>query len=233
MRYTKKIILLFIFILQLSCNNKTTPENETSESEIPVENEETTFYKGTTMGFVSHQEINGNVVFKENNVAKDPFESIKDHGGNIVRFRIDLPPYKSDRTVGYADVDFRSSENVKEGMLRAKNAGLETLLTFSYSSMALNPDQKLNNYVVPLNWQPFANDLLELKEVVYNHTYDILEEYVEASLIPKIISVGNEISWRFLEENKLENELLPYDGSRVAALLNSAKPVLLHINCPL
>lgn len=197
---------------------------------IPDPGNDSFFSIGTTMGFVNHQEVYGNVVFKENNEVKDPFQSVKDHGGNIARLRIDLPPFKSDYTVGYPDVDFRSSKKVKAGMQRAKNAGLETLLTFSYASMALNDNQKLNNYVAPLNWQPIANDLSKLKDSVYDHTYSVLKEYIDADLIPKLVSVGNEIAWRFLEENKFENDLPTYSPSRVVALLNSGTKAVRDIN---
>ncbi|MBL4879682.1 MAG: glycosyl hydrolase 53 family protein, partial [Oleispira sp.] len=213
--------------LQLSCS---TSENSEPIDPIDPTGESNIFFKGTTMGFVSHQEIHGNVVFKENGIAKDPYKSIYDHGGNMARFRIDLPPYNNNYTVGFPDVDFRSSENVKLGMQRAKNAGLETLLTFSYASMALDPDKKLNNYVAPLAWQPIAENLQQLKATVYNHTYDILKEYVDANLIPKIVSVGNEISWRFLEANKSESDLPDYDASRVSTLLNSGTKAVRDIN---
>jgi len=197
--------------------------------ETPVV-EKDQFYVGTTMGFVTHQETFGAIVFKENGVAKDPYQSIYDHGGNMVRFRVDLPPYKNNHTVGFADVDFRSPENVKLDMQKAKNVGLETLLTFSYASMALDPDKRLTHYVAPLAWQPIAHDLELLKAEVYNHTYDVLKDYVDAGLIPKIVSVGNEISWRFLEENKLEEDLPAYDAARVASLLNSGTKAIRDIN---
>ncbi len=225
-----KIETYFIIIIGIlflaGCSNNSNEE----ESVVVNPNPSNVFYKGTTMGFVAHQETYGNVVFKENGIAKDPYKSIYDHGGNIVRFRIDLPPYNNNYTVGFPDVDFRSPENVKLGIQRAKDAGLETLLTFSYASMALDPDQKLNNYVAPLAWQPVAEDLQLLKLKVYNHTYNILKEYVDANLVPKIVSVGNEISWRFLEANKLEDNLPAYNAARVADLLKSGTLAIRDIN---
>jgi arabinogalactan endo-1,4-beta-galactosidase len=45
------------------------------------------------------------------------------HGGNIVRLRIDNPPYSSNYTTGYADVEFGSPEKVKLELQRAHDAG--------------------------------------------------------------------------------------------------------------
>lgn len=217
--------LLFLILISVGCSDHTTDDNLTEPNQV-----ENVFYKGTTMGFVGHQETYGNVVFKENDIPNDPFKSIYDHGGNIVRFRIDLPPYGNNFTVGAPDVDFRSAEKVKSGMQRAKNAGLGTLLTFSYVSSALDPNERFNNYVAPLAWQAIADNIEQLKDSVYNHTYDILKDYVDAKLIPEIVSVGNEISWRFLEINEPEDILPTYNPARVIALLNSGTKAIRDIN---
>jgi arabinogalactan endo-1,4-beta-galactosidase len=49
--------------------------------------------------------------FKENGVTKNAFKSSTNPNGNIIRLRIDTPPYSSNYTAGYADVDFGSPEN--------------------------------------------------------------------------------------------------------------------------
>ena len=87
------ILTLF---LQLSCS---------LENPIPIPNTSVpatsdVFYKGTNMAYVTHQETYGNVVFKENDVAKDAFQRIANHDRNIVRLRIDNPPYNSNYTAG-------------------------------------------------------------------------------------------------------------------------------------
>lgn len=192
---TLKIALVLSLFFQLSCS---------VESGIPIEDEASNptpsdvFYKGSYMTYVKHQEVHGGVVFKENGVPKDAFQSLADHGANIVRLRIDNPPYSSSYTTGYADVDFGSPAKIKIEMQRAKNAGLKTLLTFGYQSIALNDDQHLNGYVAPLAWQPIANDVEKLKDSVYRHTQEVLEDYISSGLIPEIVSVGNETNQRFL-----------------------------------
>ncbi len=83
-------------------------------------------YVGGTMGFTDYLEKRCGIVFKENGVPKDPFQSLADHGATIVRLRIDHPPFSSSYSEGEM-VDHPSVENVKIGMQRAKDAGLKTL----------------------------------------------------------------------------------------------------------
>ena len=198
-----QILGLLNLFLQFSCSI----ENPIPTPTTYIPKPSGVFYKGTYMAYVAHQEKYGGVVFKENGVPKDAFKSIADHGGNIVRLRIDNPPYKSSYTKGYADVDFGSPEKVKIEMQRAKNSGLKTLLTFGYQSMALDDNQRLNVYVAPLAWQGFANDVDKLKEAVYAHTTTVLEDYIKAGLAPEIVAIGNETNERFLEPNLKESDL--------------------------
>ncbi len=221
-----QIIGLLTLLLQLSCSTENPIPTPTTYIPTPSD----VFYKGTYMAYVAHQETYGGVVFKENGVPKDAFQSISDHGGNIVRLRIDNPPYKSSYTTGYADVDFGSPEKVKIQMQRAKNAGLKTLLTFGYQSMALENAQRLNDYVAPLAWQSIATDVEKLKVAVYNHTYSVLEDYIKGGLTPEIVAIGNETNGRFLEPNMLESDLPAYSVVRSVKLLNAGTKAVRDLN---
>ncbi len=222
-----QIALVFSLFFQVGCS---------VESDIPtvqdayIPTPSDVFYKGSYMTYVKHQETYGGVVFKENGVPKDAFQSLKDHGANIVRLRLDNPPYSSSYTAGYADVDFGSPAKIKIEMQRAKNAGLKTLLTFGYQSMALNDDKHLNGAVAPLAWQPIANDVEKLKDSVYKHTKTVLEDYINSGLVPEIVSIGNETNQRFLEPNLLEIDLPPYSVVRTVKLLNAGTKAVRDIN---
>ncbi|AUS04895.1 glycosyl hydrolase 53 family protein [Pseudotamlana carrageenivorans] len=226
MKYLYKILGLFVILTQISCSEDKPVEAPVYPDPPKLDN----FVIGTTMGFASHQEKYGGVVFKENEVPKDPYLSMKDHGANMVRLRIDLPPYTNRFTVDGIPVDFRSVANVKKDFKRAQDAELGVLLTFGYTSMALEDDQKLNDYVAPLEWQPIADDLGKLQDKVYEHTYSVLEDYISDGFVPKIVSIGNETSGRFLEPNLPESELDPYTLSRVVPLLNSGTRAVRDIN---
>jgi arabinogalactan endo-1,4-beta-galactosidase len=222
--YTVTIIIGSI--LFLGCEEPIKPVSDSGPALPTPDN----FYMGTTMGFVRHQEEYGNVVFKENGMTKDPFQSVADHGGNIVRFRIDLPPYSNSFTTGLPDVDFCSPEKVKSGIQRAQAAGLKIQLTFSYQSKALNSANQLNQYVAPLAWQPVANQLAKLRDSVYQHTYDVLDDYVNSGIIPAIVSIGNETNFHIIQENVLEANLPAYSPPRTVALLNEGARAVRDIN---
>ncbi|MFO7668984.1 MAG: glycosyl hydrolase 53 family protein [Bacteroidales bacterium] len=186
-------------------------------------------YLGGTMGFTDYLEKRCGIVFNENGVPKDPFQSLADHGATIVRLRIDHPPYSSSYSEGEM-VDHSSVENVKIGMQRAKDAGLKTLLTFGYTSWALEESQKLNPYVAPLAWQEIALELDKITDSVYTFTYGVLDEYCKEGLIPEIVSIGNESVWHILMPNVHEPELPPYDAARSAALHNAGSKAVRDIS---
>lgn len=220
------IIGVFIVFLQFNC----TVDDPIPTPEIYESSPNDVFYKGSYMAYVTHQETYGNVVFKENGEPKDAFQSLADHGGNIARLRIDNPPYSSSYTSGFADVDFGSPEKVKLELQRAKNAGLNTLLTFGYQSMALDDDERLNPYVAPLAWQSIAGNVEKLQDSIYKHTTEVLEDYINADLTPEIVSIGNETNQRFLEPNLPESELPDYSVVRTVKLLNAGTKAVRDLN---
>jgi len=186
-------------------------------------------YLGTTMGFTDYLENRCGIVYKENNVPKDPFQSLADHGATIVRLRVDHPPFSSSYSNGEL-VDHSSSANVKKGLQRAHSAGLKTLLTFGYQSWALEDNQRLNPYVAPLAWQEVALDLNRITDSVYNFTYNVLDDYCSEGLIPEIVSIGNESSWHRLMPNVPESGLPEYDPARSVALHNAGSKAVRDIS---
>ncbi len=186
-------------------------------------------YVGGTMGFTDYLENRCGIVYKENGVPSNPFQSLADHGATIVRLRVDHPPFSSSYTEGEM-VDHHSPENVKTGMQRAKDAGLKTLLTFGYTSWALEDSQKLNPYVAPLAWQEVAMDLDKITDSIYTFTYSVLDEYCSTGLIPEIVSIGNESVWHRFMPNVPESELPPYDPARSAAVHNAGSKAVRDIS---
>lgn len=187
-------------------------------------------YVGTTMDFALYLQNTCGIIYKENGIPKNPFQSIKDHGGNIIRIRQDLPPFVNDFIINEPPVDFRSPLRVKENMQAAQEAGLKTLLTFSYQSFALDADEMLNPYVAPLQWQPIAGDVIKLADSVYDYTYHSLADLIAEGLIPEIVSIGNETNWRIMETNVPEASLPAYSAQRVVTLLNAGASAIRSIN---
>jgi arabinogalactan endo-1,4-beta-galactosidase len=187
-------------------------------------------YVGTTMDFALYLQNTCGIVYKENGIPTNPYQSIKDHGGNIIRLRQDLPPYVNNFILDEQPVDFRSPLRVKENMQAAQVAGLKTLLTFSYQSFALDAEEMLNPYVAPLAWQPISGDVSKLADSVYHYTYNSLADLISEGLIPEIVSVGNETNWRIMETNVPEASLPAYSAQRVVTLLNAGTSAIRSIN---
>jgi len=177
-------------------------------------------YIGTTLGFTDYLENKCGIVFKENGIPADPFKSTANHGATIVRIHVGHPPYSSSYSEGL-QVDHHSVENAKISLARVKEAGLKSLLTFTYQSFALEDEDNLNIYVAPLAWQPIALDLEKIADSVYAYTYAVLDEYCGEDLIPEIVSIGAESTWHRLMPNVPEEELPAYDPARSVALHNA------------
>jgi arabinogalactan endo-1,4-beta-galactosidase len=177
-------------------------------------------YVGTSMSFADYLEKNCGVVYKEEGFPADPFISIKSHGATIARLEIQLPPYSSSYSNGEI-IDYSSVKKIKISMQRVKEAGLKTLLTFTYRSFALEDSQRLNEYVAPLAWQSIASDIHNITDSVYAYTFATLDDYCSSGLIPEIVSIGNESVWRRLEPNLPEDQLPAYDPRRSVEIHNA------------
>jgi len=187
-------------------------------------------YVGTTMDFALYLQNTCGIVYKEDGLPKNPYQSVKDHGGNIIRLRQDLPPFSNSYVENEPPVDYRSPSRVKENMQAAQDAGLKTLLTFSYQSFALDANEMLNPYVAPLAWQSIANNLNQLADSVHDYTYHALAYLIGEGLVPEIVSIGNETNWRILEPNIAEGSLPTYSPQRVVTLLNAGTSAVREIN---
>lgn len=187
-------------------------------------------FVGTTMEVALYLQNTCGITYKENGIPKNPFQSIRDHGGNMIRLRQDLPPFSNSYVQNEPPVDYRTPERVKESMQAAHDAGLKTLLTFSYQSFALEAAEALNPYVAPLGWQAIAGDAVKLSDSIYHYTYNALSNLVTSDLAPDIVSIGNETNWRILELNLPENQLPEYDPQRTVTLLNAGTSAVRKIN---
>ena len=185
------------------------------------------FQVGGTMHYASQIEESG-IEFKENGIPTDPYTSMKVHGANLIRLSVLLPPYSSSYTENKV-VDYTSPEKIKECFRRVKANGMRALITFPYSSFALEDSSNLNIYTAPLPWQSIAGNLEILKDSVYKYTYDVLDNFCKDGLIPAMVSVGNESTWHLMMPNVPESKLPPWDAGRCVALLNAGSKAVRDI----
>ena len=157
-----------------------------------------------------------NVSFKDiDGTAKEPIQIFKDHGYTYSRLRVMVGPSGS---YGL----FQDVEYVKE-MAREivhKNS-MKLLLDFHYSHWWADP----GNQWVPLDWrggnETKSNNvtLAILKEHVYNHTREVIEELILQDTIPDAVQVGNEVNEGMLWE---EGRIVDGDMQKFVQLTNTA-----------
>jgi len=227
---SRKIVLILVLVMLLpACSGGySTPE----EPDVT----DATFYRGTSLYFASYIENRGEIVYKENGVAKSPFHSVKDHGGNIVRLMVEPEIYENSYTLGEPPVDYLSFENMRLDFRKAHKAGLEVFLT-------IKPEKS-----VPRCWSNVRENQTLLGDSLYRWTYRVLDELGKEGLFPRFVSVGNEINSFFMTDgydqyaedmnlyNKVRNVYFFNRGAdavkAIATKYSKTIPVAAHIFSP-
>lgn len=205
----KFISLLFIAIL-CSCNGDSVPEgSKDSEGKVdnPINSDEgefaSSFYYGADLSYVNEMlDCGANFKDAENN-NKDPYKIFSEAGANLVRVRL----WHNPTWTKYSNL-----EDVKQTIKRAREEGMEVLLDFHYSDTWTDPSQQL----IPEAWKNEVNNKEVLGELLYNYTFEVLNDLDQMNLLPEIVQVGNEINSMILRG---EDEV-PMDWGRNVYLIN-------------
>ena len=172
------------------------------------------YYIGSSMNFASYLQDHG-VVYKEGGVPTDPYASIAAHGGNIVRLEDFLGPYENQYTSGYGPVDWGAWSRVKNDVANAASYGLDTFLTFTFKSQASQIEAGAQNNM-PDAWAGLSDS--QVAQHIYDTTYAKLNELGQMNLLPKFVSIGNEINGAFVER---PNTTYSYDAQRITDMMNA------------
>jgi arabinogalactan endo-1,4-beta-galactosidase len=201
---------LFLF----SCNNKDNDNGENNPADTArVIYTPSDFVMGSDLSYVN-QILDHGGVYKDSGVIKDPYTIFKQHGNNVVRFRLFHTPTWTKEIYGDQGTQmYNDFIDVKKGIEKAKSAGMQVCLDFHYSDSWADPSKQ----VVPKAWKSLS--LANLHDSLYNYTYKVLYKLGEAGLMPEYVQTGNEINPGFLlpQGNR-------WDGneSNMIYLLNSA-----------
>jgi arabinogalactan endo-1,4-beta-galactosidase len=112
--------------------------------------------------------------------------------------------------------------------LRFKSLDIKLLVDFHYSDNWADPGKQIK----PAAWQDY--DFEQLKQAVYDHTYDVCSALVAQGTPPDMIQVGNEINsgmlWPDGDYNHFDNlaDLLK-EGQRAVKDCSPSTLVMLHI----
>ena len=194
----KNSIILILSVLLISCSKD---DSEPVIIENPSSN---VFYYGADLSYVNEMEDCGAVYKDSNENFKDPYKIFAEAGTNLVRIRLWHNPIWTN----YSNIN-----DVKKSIQRAKSEGMNVLLDFHYSDCWADP----SNQEIPAAWLNQINNTELLGDLVYNYTFDTLNELYNSNLFPEIVQIGNEINAMILQNGEVK---WPIDWLRNSALIN-------------
>tara|TARA_B100000963_G_C22528334_1_gene626392 strand:+ start:181 stop:1173 length:993 start_codon:yes stop_codon:yes gene_type:complete len=144
-------------------------------------------------------------IYKDlSNNIKDPYKIFAESGTNIVRIRLWHNPTWT---------NYSNYNDVKKSIMRAKSENMQVLLDFHYSDTWADPSKQQ----IPDAWLNDIYNTSILGDLLYNYTFDTLENLANLNLLPNIVQIGNEINSMILQNDNLNS---PIDWDRNAMLIN-------------
>ena len=143
------------------------------------------FIKGMDVSML--QELEGyGAVYCHQGRQKDLFEILRKSGVNLIRLRLWHDPYSSQgEPYGGGTNDFKTTLALAK---RASAQGMMFMLNFHYSDFWTDPAKQFK----PKAWEKMG--LQELKDTVYQYTYQTLQNFRAESVEPQYVQVGNELT---------------------------------------
>lgn len=173
---------------------------------------------GADISSLKKSEDLGGIYKDADGTPGDALHILKDHGLNYARLRVWVDP---------AD-GYHNQERLLEMAPRLKSLGIKLLVDLHYSDNWADPGKQIK----PAAWQDY--DFEQLKQAVYDHTYDVCRSLVAQGTPPDMVQVGNEINagllWPDGDYNHFDNmAALLTAGYRAVKDASPSTPVMLHI----
>lgn len=166
----------------------------TIQFDVRAADQNDSYLRGGDISMLDYVEDLGAKFYDTDGSEKDALDIMQQHGVNIVRLRLYNAPgntvtYKSGgRTYSYALPEgYLGEDDVLKLALRAKQHDMQIQLTFHYSDFWTNGEMQLK----PSGWEDLTFD--ELKQAVYDYTYNFLQRMNAQGTTPDYVSLGNEI----------------------------------------
>jgi len=191
-------IFTLMFLFFLACSSE---DSEIGITEVPSKND---FYYGADLSYVNEMEDCGAIYTDMDNNIKDPFKIFYEAGANLIRIRL----WHNPKWTNYSNY-----EDVKKSIRRAKSDQMKVLLDFHYSDTWADPSKQ----EIPSDWLNYINDTETLGDLLYNYTFDTLNNLANSGLLPDIVQIGNEINPMILQHDELK---WPIDWVRNSSLIN-------------
>ena len=147
------------------------------------------------------------LVYRENGVETDPYESMKRHGANIVRLQLN---YEGAWSYQGQNINWAAWNRVVADAKRAKANGLDVMLTLKpdVDNYAVSPTQ---HNLLPAAWKSLSED--QIGQRLYDWVYKTLCDLAKEEIYPRVVAVGNEVNVNLLGATTTS------DASRTGRLL--------------
>jgi arabinogalactan endo-1,4-beta-galactosidase len=181
------------------------------------------FAKGADVSWLPQMDATGYKFYNTDGLQTDCLQLLKDRGINTIRLRVFVNP--SNHTInGHCS----PAETVAMAV-RAKNMGMRIMIDFHYSDTWADPAHQAK----PASW--VSHSFVELKNDVYNHTFDVLTALKTAGVTPEWVQIGNEIPSGMLwpeghTDNWSQLVQLLNKGYEATKALDSSIKVIIHID---
>ena len=175
-------------------------------------------YLGADISSLKKSEDKGGVYKYSDGRQADALQILKDYGMNNARLRVWVNP---------AD-GYHNKAELLEMATRLKSHGMKLLVDFHYSDNWADPGKQNK----PAAWKDY--DFEQLKQAVYDHTFDVCSSLVAQGTPPDMVQVGNEINagmlWPDGDYNHFDNlAALIKEGYQAVKDCSSSTLVMLHI----
>ena len=210
-----KSVLIFLAVILTTFACKRSEDVE----KLPL----STIAKGGDISWLPQMEASGYIFYNDNGEPEDCFKILKDHGINSVRLRTWVNPSDNPQS-GHC-----SKEETVAMAKRAKEWGMKVMINFHYSDSWADPGKQNK----PKDWEGLNFE--ELKQALYDYTYDVINDLKKEGISPEWVQLGNEIpSGMIHPEGHTDNwpqlvELLNKGYDAVKAVSPSSK-IILHVD---
>lgn len=211
----KKILLTLTILMFLNINFLSAQSTDTNF----IGSADTTFAFGADISWLSQLESRGTVFKDENGVQKDLMVILKELGLNALRFRVWVNPAGG----------WSGKNDVVNLSKRANDLGFKILINFHYSDSWADPGKQYK----PAAWEGHTID--QLKNDVYNHTFDVLDALKKNGVTPAWVQIGNETKTGMLwpegsTSTSMKNfAMLINSGYNAVKAVDSTMQVLVHL----
>jgi arabinogalactan endo-1,4-beta-galactosidase len=173
---------------------------------------------GADISSLMKSEDMGGVYRDVDGTEGDALEILKLHGLNYARLRVFVDPFDG----------YHGKEEILAMALRLKSLDIPLLVDFHYSDNWADPGKQFK----PAAWEDY--DFEQLKQALYDHTFDVCNSLVAQGTPPDMVQVGNEINagmlWPNGDYNHMDNlAALLKEGYRAVKDCSPSTLVMLHI----